>query len=217
MEHKQRICIAEDITILREGLRALLSSDPELEVVDEASDGIEALQSVQKHQPDLLLLDISMPRQNGLETIHAVKRRSPQTKVLVLTVHNAEEYVYAALKAGANGYLLKDSSRVELLLGIKSVLAGDVFVSPNALGLVIQSFFEGKKGPSSGRLGMLTNRERELLKLIAEGYKNKQIAEYLHISVKTVEKHRGNLISKLDLHNTAELTAFAIEKGLVTK
>jgi two-component system response regulator NreC len=218
MSPKYRIVIAEDHTILREGLRSLLSSSPDLEIVGEAGDGREAVRCVEKLKPDLILTDLSMPRMNGMEAIREIKKQSPKTKILVLTVHKTEEYILATLKAGADGYLLKDSTHHELMMGVKNVLNGKHYISPEISEKVIEGYLEGRKTlkPRTS-WETLTQREREILKLIAEGYKNKEIAEDLCISVKTVEKHRANLMEKLNLHNVQALTALAIEKGLVSR
>jgi two-component system response regulator NreC len=217
MKAKHRIIIAEDHTILREGLRSLLSSDPDLEIVGEAQDGQEAIRCVEKLRPNLVLMDLSMPRMNGLDAIKEIKKRSTDTKILVLTVHKNEEYIVATLQAGADGYALKDSTHAELGIAIKNVLSGNHYISPGISGRVIEGYLEGRKPlkPISP-FETLTQRERGILKMIAEGYKNKDIADYLCISVKTVEKHRANLMQKLDLHSVSALTAFALEKGLVT-
>ena len=218
MSEKQRIVIAEDHTILREGLRALLSSDSDWEVVGEARDGQEAIRSVEKFKPHLILTDLSMPRMNGLDAIREIKRKSPETKILILTVHKTEEYIQAALEAGANGYVLKDSSHSELSLAIRNVLEGKYFISPEISGKIIGGYLQGKKPvkPTTS-FETLTQREKSILKLIAEGNKNKEIADFLCISVKTVEKHRANLMQKLDIHNISDLTALAIEKGLLAR
>jgi two-component system response regulator NreC len=218
MSQKVRIVLAEDHTILREGLRSLLSSNPIFEIVGEAEDGREAIRCVEKFKPDLILTDLSMPRMNGMEAIKEIKKESPATKVLVLTVHRAEEYILAAFRAGADGYLLKDSTHSELVMAVKKVLSGKPYISPEISEKVIEGYLEGKKTlKSRTSWETLTQREREILKLIAEGYKNKQIADDLCISVKTVEKHRANLMEKLDLHNIQALTTFAIEKGIVSR
>ena len=218
MKNRYRIVIAEDHTILREGLRALLSSHPNFEIVDEARDGQEAIRAVEKHRPDLVLIDLSMPRMNGLEALAEIKKQHPETKVVVLTVHKTEEYVLAALERGANGYVLKDADHAELRLALEQVLAGKRYLSPGISQQVIEGYLDGRKQPKvPSAWESLTDREREVLKLIAEGYKNKEIADFLFISLKTVEKHRTNLMNKLDLHNTAALTALAIEKGLLSR
>jgi DNA-binding NarL/FixJ family response regulator len=218
MSGKNRIVIAEDHTILREGLKALLASDPDFEIVGEAEDGREAIRCVEKLRPDLILMDLSMPRMRGTVAIQEIKRRFPEIKILALTVHKAEEYVLATLEAGSDGYILKDATHEELVMAIRSVLAGKPYLSPGISDRVIKGYLEGKKsiGPAT-LLDTLTPREQEVLQLIAEGYKNKEVADYLCISVKTVDKHRTNLMKKLDLHSASALTAFAIEKGLITK
>jgi DNA-binding NarL/FixJ family response regulator len=210
--------IAEDHRILREGLRSLLSSNPAFEIVGEAENGREAVRRVEELKPSLILMDLSMPKMDGLDAIEEIKKRCPDTKVLVLTVHKAEEYVYASLKSGADGYLLKDATRAELVLAVENVLRNKSYVSPGISGKLVATYLEGR-GPleSDSSLGLLTPRERQILKLIGEGHRNKEIADYLCISPKTVEKHRANLMKKLDLHSAAALTAFAMEKGLTTR
>lgn len=218
MSPKYRIVIAEDHTILREGLRALLSSNADFEVVGEAQDGREAIRCVEKLKPHLVLTDLSMPRMNGMDAIRDIKRKSPETKILVLTVHKTEEYILATLQAGANGYLLKDSTHAELLAAVRHVLSGKHYISPGISDKVLDGYLEGRKTlKTRTSWETLTAREREILKLIAEGYKNKEIADDLCISVKTVEKHRANLMEKLNLHNVQALTTYAIEKGLVSR
>lgn len=216
MKEESRIVIAEDHTILREGLRALLSSEAELRVVGEAKDGREAIQCAEQLEPDLILMDLSMPKMNGVEAIREIKNRIPETRVLALTVHKAEEFVLEVLQAGADGYVLKDASSEELMMAIRSVLGGQRYLSPAVSQMVIDGYLAGRKTCESP-WDTLTKREREILKLIAEGHKNKEIADYLCISVKTVEKHRANLMKKLDLHSAAALTAYAMERGLVTR
>ena len=218
MSQKFRIVIAEDHTILREGLKSLLCSSPNFEIVGEAEDGRGAIQSVGKFKPDLILLDLSMPRMTGLDAIREIKRQNRETKVLVLTVHKAEEYILTALKAGADGYVLKDATHTELMIAVKSVLSGRHYISPGISDKVLEGYLEGRKTlKTQTSWETLTQREREILKLIAEGYKNKEIANYLCISPKTVEKHRANLMEKLNLHNVQALTTFAIERGLVSR
>jgi len=217
MKKQYRIVIAEDHTILREGLRSLLCSDPEFDVVGEAEDGRDAIRCVEALSPDLALMDLSMPRMNGLDAIKEIKKQNPEIKIIVLTVHKTEEYILATLQAGADGYLLKDATHSELVMAIKNVLAGKRYLSPGISEKVIEGYLEGRRTlKTRSSWDTLTQREREILKLIAEGYKNKEVADYLYISLKTVEKHRSNLMRKLDLHNVAALTAFAAEKGLIT-
>ena len=167
---------------------------------------------------DLILMDLSMPRMNGLEAIRDIKRVSPVTKILILTIHKTEEYILPVLKAGAHGYVLKNDTQAELMTAIQNVLKGKSYLSPGISEKVIEGYVEGKKTiKTTSSWDTLTQREREILKLIAEGYKSKEIADSLCISVKTVIKHRSNLMEKLDLHNISALTAFAIEKGLVSR
>ncbi|MDH3867612.1 MAG: response regulator transcription factor [Desulfobulbaceae bacterium] len=216
METRRKIVIAEDHTILRAGLRALLSGQNGLEVIGEAGDGREAIRKVDTLQPDLLLIDLSMPKLNGIDAIREIKSQHPEIKIIVLTVHKSEEYIIAALQAGANGYMLKDASQNELLLAIDYVINGKTFLSPSISDKVVDAFLNtDKKDKPAAVLDNLTAREREILKLVAEGNTNKKIAEHLCISLKTVEKHRSNLMQKLDLRNTAALTAYAIAKKMV--
>ncbi|KPK24776.1 MAG: histidine kinase [Desulfobacterales bacterium SG8_35_2] len=197
------------------GLRALFSSRNDIEVVGEAGDGREAVRIVDNLAPDLLLIDLSMPKLNGIEAIREIKSRHPQIKIIVLTVHKNEEYIMASLEAGATGYILKDASQNELILALDYVMDGKTFLSPSISGKVVDAYLMNRKTHKSSLLDNLTSRELEILKLIAEGHKNKDIADHLCISLKTVEKHRSNLMAKLDRRNTAALTAYAIEKGIV--
>jgi len=216
MKMKKRVVIAEDHTILRAGLRALLTSQKDIEVVGEAGDGREAVRIVDKLVPDLLLIDLSMPRLNGMEAIREIKTHHPQIKIIVLTVHKSDEYIIASLDAGANGYMLKDASQEELFLAIEYVMKGKMFISPSISDMVVDVYLQNKReNKTASTQDNLTAREREILKLIAEGFTNKKIADHLCISLKTVEKHRSNLMKKLDLHHTAAITAYAIEKGFI--
>ena len=202
MDKKVRVVIADDHAIIRDGLRSLISSASDFEVVGEAEDGRQAVESVETLKPDLVLTDLSMPKMDGIDLIRAVKKRSLQIKVVALTVHRGEEYVQATLKAGAEAYVLKDASYGELMMAIRSVLKGKRYISPE----ISANWIEG-----------LTRREREVLKLIAEGYTNQEIADTLYISTYTVETHRQHIMGKLEVHNTAALIARAIEKGLLSK
>ena len=217
MDQKYRIVIVEDHAIIREGLRSLLSSTKEFDIVGEAENGREAIGCIERLKPDLVLTDLSMPKMDGMDMIETIKRQSPKTKIIALTVHRGEEYVVATLKAGADGYVLKEAPYSELMMAIRSVLKGKHYLTPEISGKLIEGYLEGRKDKIHSIWDALTKREREIVKLIGEGYKNKDIADQLYISVNTVEKHRSNAMEKLNVHNTAALVALAIEKGLVTK
>jgi DNA-binding NarL/FixJ family response regulator len=214
----KRVFIAEDHGVLRAGLRSLLDATGELKVVGEAEDGAEAIRRITACDPDLVLLDISMPKMDGISVIKDLKKRYPDIKILVLTMFKTEEYVLEVFHSGAEGYCLKSSSYDELLMGIQAVLSGKRFISPEISENVLEGYLEGRKTvKEKSSWDTLTQREREVLKLVGEGYKNKEIGNYLCISVKTVEKHRANIMQKLDLHTASALTAYAVERGLVTK
>ena len=218
MKGKYRILIAEDQTIVRECLRSLVSLNPEFEVVGEAGDGREAIRMTENLRPHLVLMDLSMPKTDGLNAIQEVKRRFSKTKVLVLTVHKDEELVMATLDMGVDGYALKDSSYAELMVAIKNVLKGKPYICPGISEKVIKGYLEGRKTLKDSSPWMtLTTREREILNLIAEGHKCGKIAEYLYISPKTVETHQSNLKKKLNIRTTAGLVAFALKKGLIVE
>jgi DNA-binding NarL/FixJ family response regulator len=222
-----RIVLAEDHRILREGLRAIFRGEADLELVGEAEDGREAINQARELQPDLLILDLSMPRLDGLPALGEIKRVAPRTRVLVMTVHRTEEYVFKAIEGGADGYVLKDVSAPELLLAVRSVLGGDRYLCAAVTSQFVNAFLngKGKQGNGSRRAGpqprspleSLSAREREVLKLVAEGYRSREIGGVLCISEKTVEKHRANLMRKLGMNSAPALTAFAIEQGLVTR
>jgi DNA-binding NarL/FixJ family response regulator len=217
MDLKKRVFIVEDHRLFREGLKAMLSPNPEYEIVGEAEDGLEAVRLIRKSKPDLLLLDLSMPRMDGFSVLREIKAEMPQVKILVLSIHESDQYVLQAFEARADGYAIKDSSREELRVAIHSVLDGKKYISPGIAGNVLDGFLDGRKTlKSKSAFETVTDREKEVLKLLGEGYQNKEIADMLHISVKTVEKHRANIIAKLDLHNAAALTAFAYEHGLIS-
>ena len=218
VESKTKIVIVEDHKLFREGLKSLLSDKADLEVIGEAGDGLEAIRTVKKCRPDLLLLDLSMPKMNGISVMKEIKTQFPEIKIMALTIHESDQYVLEAFEAGADGYCLKDAGRSELMVAVDSVLQGKRYISPSISENVLEGYMTGrKKLKSKTSWDTITQREREVLKLLGEGYQNKEISEMLHISVKTVEKHRANIMNKLDLHNAAALTAFAIEHGLVDK
>ena len=218
MKPKIKILIVEDNQLFREGLKSLLASNTDYELIAEANDGLEALRQVRKKQPDFILLDLSMPRLSGISVIKEIKSIYPDIKILALTIHESDEFVLQSFDAGANGYCVKDSSRHELQTAIRTVLEGKTYISPQVTDQVMEGYLESsRKLKKKTDWDTITRREREILKLVAEGYKNRQIAELLHISLKTVEKHRANIMKKLDLHSASELTAYAIEKNLVTQ
>jgi DNA-binding NarL/FixJ family response regulator len=213
---KYAVVIVEDHQLFRDGLKSMLNKRDDITIVGEAEDGIKAVKLIRKLKPDLVLLDLSMPKMGGISVMKDVKRELPDTRILLLTIHESDQYVLEAFEAGADGYCIKDSSRQELMLAIDSVLQGKTYISPGISEQVMEGFLSNRKRlKEKTRWDTVTQREREVLKLLAEGYSNKEIGELLHISVKTVEKHRANLIDKLDLHNVAQLTAYAIKQGLV--
>lgn len=210
------VVIAEDSTIVREGLRSLIESSEDFSVVAEAENGLEAIRAVEKNDPDLVMLDLSMPKMNGLSAIAEIRRQKPGIKILALTIHDDDEFILEAFKAGANGYCLKDSSYEDLLKALDTVMEGKTYLSAEISDKVLEGYLEGKKRLKTRTVwDSLTQREKEVLKLIGEGYKNTEIADFLCISEKTVSKHRSNIMNKLDIHNASGLTAYAIEKGLV--
>jgi len=213
-----RIVLADDHVMFRHGIKSILEGAEGLEVVGEASDGLDLLKILKKAIPDMVILDISMPNLRGLEATKEIKTISSDVKVLILSMHRDKEYVYYAISAGAEGYLLKEDADTELFTAIEKIRQGGHYISPLLSGELTHELIQAsQKGQLTPQSDPLTTREREVLKLIAEGYKNKEVADYLCISLKTVEKHRANLIKKLDLHNAAALTAFAMEKGLIEK
>jgi two-component system, NarL family, response regulator NreC len=216
MNGVKKVVIAEDHTIIREGLIALLTIEGGYEIVGEAGNGIDAIRRAEQMAPDILLIDLSMPLMTGIEAIREIKKRNPAIKILALTVHESEEYIQETLRAGADGYVLKDADSEELIRAMKTTLEGRAFLSPAISGKVIKGYLHGRpEERSSSGWESLSHREREVLKLIAEGHKNREIADLLCISVRTVETHRRNLMRKLDFHNLAALTAFALHKGLI--
>ena len=215
---KTKVVIVEDHRLFREGLKSLLADKPDFEMVGEAGDGLEAIRCIRKHQPNLVLLDLSMPKMNGISVMREIKGQYPEIKILALTIHESDQYVLEAFDAGADGYCLKDAGRNELRVAVDSVLQGKRYISPSISENVLEGYLTGrKKLKSKTSWDTITPREREVLKLLGEGYQNKEISDMLHISVKTVEKHRANIMNKLDLHNAAALTAYAIDHGLVTQ
>jgi len=213
---KSRIVLVEDHAILREGLRALLELEQDLRIVGEAPNGIDAVPTVDSLSPDLVITDIALPGRSGIELIACLRQARAATKILVLTAHNSEEYIRAALNAGAHGYVLKDASRAELLQAIRAVLGGQTYLCASVTAKVVTGYLRPKsEGLTLAAVELVTEREREVLTRVALGRSNKLIARELQVSVKTVEKHRANLMRKLTLHNTAAVTRFAIRHGMV--
>ncbi|MBI2853154.1 MAG: response regulator transcription factor [Chloroflexi bacterium] len=209
---KIRLLVVDDHTLMRDGIRALLSCDDEIEVVGEASDGKEAIEKEQQLTPDLVVMDIVMPVMDGLEATRRIRKNNPNSKVLILTQHDGREFILAAIKAGAAGYVPKKAAGSELLTAIRAVNRGESFLHPSATAALIDDYLKQVDDEPYDRL---TDREREILKLIAEGHTSREIARRLFISMKTVMGHRTKIMQKLDIHNRMELIKFAMHKGLV--
>lgn len=213
---RRRIALVEDHAILREGVRALLEIEVDFEVVADVGNAEDALAAVRRLQPDIVVTDLSLPGRSGIELIGELRQTCPAVRILVLTVHDTEEYIRASLNAGAHGYVLKDASRAELLHAVRAVGAGQPWLCPPVAAKVVSGYLNGKTPvrPMAPE-DLVTGRERQVLTRIAMGQSNKVIARELSLSVKTVEKHRSNLMRKLTLHNTAAVTLFAIRHGYV--
>lgn len=213
---KIRILLADDHTILRAGLRMMLNAQPDMEIVGEAQDGRQAIAETQRLQPDIILMDITMPDMNGIEATRQIKRLHPETKVLMLTMHENEEYVFQALRAGAAGYMLKEAADTDLISALRVIQSGQFYLSPMAQSVMVGDYLQRvRTGEEKDSYSSLTEREREILKLVAEGYTNNQIAERLVISPKTVDTHRTHVMDKLNLHSRAELVKYAMRRGLL--
>lgn len=213
---KIKVLIADDHAILREGIKALLDRHEDIEVVGEAADGAEAIRKVTELNPDVVLMDIAMPGLGGLESTLELRRISPETKIIVLTQYDNREYIYRFFKAGVSGYVLKKAMGTELLSAIRAVHSGGTFLYPSVASKVVEGYLsEGAKQPAPDPYESLTDREKQVLKLIAEGYTNKEMGEMLCVSVKTVMGHRTNIMEKLNIHSRTELVKFAIRHGLI--
>lgn len=210
-----RLLIADDHTLVRQGLRRILEGQPGWEVVAETGDGREAVRLASELKPDVVLLDIAMPHLNGVEAMQQIERRVPGVRVLVLSMYADEAYVTRAIRAGASGYLLKDSADTDLIKGITAVAQGKSFFSPAAARVIVDNYARPSATGVADRFDSLSEREREVFQLVAEGYSNKEVAEVLHISPATVETHRAHVMEKLDLHSTAELVLCAVRRGIV--
>lgn len=202
--------------MMREGIRALLERYQDIQVIAEAADGREAVQLSIRHCPDVVVMDISMPMLNGIEATRQIRRDCPGAHVLILTVHESEQYVARLLAAGASGYIIKRAASEELVAAIRAVHRGEAFLHPSIAKLVIEDYVRNlREGGSLSPRDVLTDREREVLQLIAEGYTNREIAEMLHLSIKTVQNHRAKIMNKLDLHDRGELIKYAIQQGII--
>jgi two-component system response regulator NreC len=213
---KIRVLLADDHTILRAGLKMMLNAQPDIEVIGEAADGRQAIHEAQRLQPDIVLMDITMPDMNGIEATRQIKKHLPDIKVLVLTMHEHDEYIFQALRSGASGYMLKEAADTELITALHVVHSGQFYLSPTAQSVMVGDYLQRvRTGEEKDSYSSLTEREREILKLVAEGYTNNQIAERLVISPKTVDTHRTHIMDKLNLHSRAELVKYAMRRGLL--
>jgi DNA-binding NarL/FixJ family response regulator len=212
-----RILLAEDHAVMRTGLRLVLERQPDFQVVGEASDGREAVALAQQHKPNVILMDIGMPNLNGIEAARQITASLPQVSVVILSMHSDEAYVLRALKAGARGYLLKESAESDLISAIRAVVNGKAFFSPAVSRMLVEDYVRQLQDREiEDSYELLTMREREVLQLIAEGKSNKEIANMLNLSLYTVESHRGNLMEKLNLHTVPELILYAVRKGVIS-
>lgn len=208
-----KVLVADDHKVVREGLRTLIEKQPGMEVIAEAENGRIALKLIKKLSPDIAIMDIAMPDLNGIEATRQIVAEAPSTKVIALSMHSDRQFVTRMMSAGASGYLLKDCAFEEVARAIRSVMARQTYLSPEIVSIVVKAFLR-RSEPSDSMLSVISPREREVLQLIAEGKTTKQIALRLHISAKTVDTHRRNIMDKLDIHSIAELTKYAIREGL---
>ncbi len=214
---KIRVLIVDDHVIVREGLRALLEAQPDIEIVSEAASGEEAVNKTREVQPDIVLMDITMPGMNGLEATGQIRQHSPNVKILVLTMHESDDYFFRSLEVGASGYFIKGGSSSELVTALRAVWQGDVFIYPTMAKKLLSDYLQRvRTGHDKESYDGLTNREREILKLIAEGHTNQEIADLLVISTATVQTHRAHIMAKLNLHSRTELIKYAIRRGFIT-
>jgi DNA-binding NarL/FixJ family response regulator len=207
-----RILIADDFPIVRSGLRKLLDAKPDLEVVAEAEDGHEAVEKALAEDVDLVILDVSMPRMTGIQAAAELHKRKPGLRILMLSMHDSEQFLFAALKAGASGYVLKSGADTDIVDASRAAMRGDSFLYPSAITTLVRDYVE--RGGEGEHFDVLTPRELEVLKLIAEAHSSKEIAKELFISIKTVERHRQNILDKLGMRDRVELTRYAIRRGL---
>jgi DNA-binding NarL/FixJ family response regulator len=209
-----RVLLADDHAVVRRGLRLVLESEPDLRVVAEAGDGAEAVRLALEPDVDLAVLDVSMPRMTGLQAAAELSRRRPELRVLMLSMHDSEQFLFQALKAGASGYVLKSGADQDIVEAVRRTMRGQSFLYPSAVSTLVRDFVERGR-PDEQQLDILTPRELQVLKLIAEAHTSKEIAQELVISVKTVERHRQNILDKLGMSDRVELTRYAIRRGLI--
>jgi len=215
MADKIRVLMADDHTIVRAGVRLLVEAEPDMEVVGEALNGIEACTLTESLRPDVILMDIAMPDMNGLEATRQIKGRFPEVQVLVLTMHRSDDYFFEVLKAGASGYVLKAAETNELIGAIRAVARGEVFLYPTVARQLLQDYLNRLNEPGGAAGPALTVREKEILRLLAEGYSNKEIADRLVVSPSTIHSHRSNLMKKLNLSSRHDLIQYARQRGLL--
>lgn len=209
-----RILIADDHSIVRSGLRKILDAKPDMEVVAEAEDGAEAVEKALAEDVDLVILDVSMPRKTGIQAAAELHKRRPELRVLMLSMHDSEQFLFEALKAGASGYVLKSGADTDIVEAVRAAMRGDSYLYPSAVTTLVRDYVE-RGGRGEEQFDVLTPRELEVLKLIAEAYTSKEIAKELWISIKTVERHRQNILDKLGMRDRVELTRYAIRRGLI--
>ena len=211
-----RVLLADDHAIVRRGLRSLLETEPGLNVVAEAADGIEALRLADEHDPDVVILDVGMPKLNGIDVAARLQKLKRPPRVIILSMHADESYIIRALGAGARAYLLKDATDEDLLPAVRTVASGKPYFSPAVAGVLVEDYVRQLQTRGlSDSYHLLTDREKEVLQLLAEGRTNKEVASILNLGLSTVETHRGNLMQKLNLHNTAEIVLYAVRKGII--
>lgn len=211
-----QVLLADDHRMIREGIRALLEREEDIEVIGEAADGREAVRLTAQLCPDVVIMDVSMPMLNGIEATRQIRRDCPDARVLILTVHEGEDYVARLLAAGASGYIIKRAASEELISAVRAVFRGQAFLYPSIAKVVIEDYVRRlHEGGGLSARDVLTDREREVLQLIAEGYTNREIADLLHLSIKTVQNHRSKIMNKLDLHDRGDLIKYAIQQGII--
>jgi DNA-binding NarL/FixJ family response regulator len=211
-----RVLLADDHGIVRRGLRSLLETQPDIKVVAEAADGLEALRLCEEHHPDVVIVDVGMPKMNGIDVAERVQKMPRAPHVIILSMHADESYIIRALSAGARAYLLKDATDEDLIPALRAVVAGKPFFSPSVTGVLIEDYVRQLQARGlTDSYHLLTDREKEVLQLLAEGRSNKEVAALLDVGLSTVETHRANLMQKLNLHNTAEIVLYAVRKRII--